>query len=213
VLVFAAARLARVAPGGHRLRAGTLAAAGAILLGASWSGRPAALGAVLPFLGHFAFALGAAAAWAVAGRSLPRTAVVAGVSAILAVGIVEGACVHEDLFRVRRDFAREVRDLAAGTGAPVVVLGMSLPSVAFYADRPVTIAAEPGRLALEERAWGESPLFRAEADVREILRTDWESILVVKEDVLAAVAPERRPLARGGGVVAVRGFGTVGPVR
>ena len=90
---------------------------------------------------------------------------------------------------------------------PAAAPGMSLPSIGFYADRPVTIAGEGGRLALEEKAWGESPLFHPEADVAGILRTDRESVLVAKEKVLLAHAPEREPLVREGGLAAV------GPVR
>jgi 4-amino-4-deoxy-L-arabinose transferase-like glycosyltransferase len=208
LLLFAAARLGTSPATAARRSPWLLAAAGVVLLVASRIGEPASAAPVLPFLGHFGVALLLAAAWlATAAGRLARTVVVAGLSAILVGGVVEGACVHENLFRVHRSFAREVRDLSARTGAPVVVLGMSLPSIAFYGDAPVTIAGERGRLALEEQAWGESPLFQPEADIGLILRTDRERVLVVKEKVLLALAPEREPVVREAGLAAV------GPVR
>jgi len=207
LLLFAAARLGSSPGAPSPLPKWILAAAGAALLAASLAGRPASAEAFLPFLGHVGVAMVVGAAWLAAARRLARTVAVAGLAAIGVAVIVEGAVVHEGLFRVRRDFARRVNDLAAREGAPIVVVDMSFPSIGFYADRPVTIAAEEGRLALEEKAWGESPLFQAEADVAAILRTDRESVLVVKEKVLEAHAPDREPLLREDGLA------VVGPVR
>jgi hypothetical protein len=73
---------------------------------------------------------------------------------------------------------------------------MSLPSIGFYCDRPVTIAAEGGALKREEEEWGDSPLVRPEADLRRLLTEDMTSVIVVKEEDRARLAPGRLPVFR-----------------
>ncbi|HEX5135937.1 MAG TPA: glycosyltransferase family 39 protein [Planctomycetota bacterium] len=213
VLLLAAARLGgSPAPASGRPK-WVLAVAGAASVAAWIAGKPAAAADALPFARDLGVALLLGAGWLALARRRTRTVAVAGLSAILVAAIVEGACVHETLFRAHRSFARKVRDLSEETGAPVVVLGMSLPSIAFYGDAPVTIAGEGGRLAIEAETWGESPLFQPEADIAKILETDRESVLVVKERVLKTLAPDREPRILEGGLAAVQGAGTVRPVR
>ncbi len=215
--IFAGARLGSGPRAAVRWPARIVAGCGAALLAASLLGVPASAEAVLPFLGHFGVALLLGAAWLVATRRLSRAAAVAGVSAIVVAGLVEGAWHNEDLFRVHRRFAREVAELSRATGGDVIVAGMSLPSLGFYCERPVRIAGESGPLAREARTWGESPFFTPETDLKKLLDEDRRSVIVLKEKIRRSLAPEREPVIRAGDLVAVcgsaEGSGPVGPVR
>lgn len=215
--VFAAARLGSGPRKTAHWPVWILAGCGTALLITSAVGVPARARAVLPFVGHFGVALLLGAVWLVATRRLSRAVAVAGVSAIVVAGIVEGACVHEELFRVHRAFAKDVAALSRRTGAQVIVAGMSLPSMGFYCDTPVRIAGESGPLAREARTWGESPLFTPETDLRRLLAEDRRNVIVLKERMLRSLAPDRLPAIRAGDLVAVcgveAGSGPVGPVR
>jgi 4-amino-4-deoxy-L-arabinose transferase-like glycosyltransferase len=215
--IFAGARLGSSPRAAARWPSWILAACGAACLVTSSAGAPASVAAVLPFLGHFGIALLLASAWILAARRLSRAVVTAGVSAIVVAGFVEGAYVHEDLFRIHRRFGREVAALSRETGGQVIVGGMSLPSVGFYCDRPVRIAGESGPLAREARTWGESPLFTPDTDLGELLAGDHTNVIVVKEKVRLSLAPDRAPLIRARDLVAVwgppAGSGPVGGVR
>jgi 4-amino-4-deoxy-L-arabinose transferase-like glycosyltransferase len=115
------------------------------------------------------------------------------VSMVVVLGIVLLARFDEDLFEVKRGFARDVARLSKELNAPIVVAGMSLPSMGFYSDDPVTTAGESGPLAREAEAWGRSPLFTPETDLGKLLTEDLRSVIVVKEKVRAKLAPWRRP--------------------
>jgi 4-amino-4-deoxy-L-arabinose transferase-like glycosyltransferase len=212
VAILAGARLGSLAPVLRRWPAWALGACGAALVAASLAGVPKSAGPVLPFLSQLGIAALLGAAWLVATRRLPRGVATAGVSAVLVAGVVTGAFLHEDLFRVHRAFARDVAALSARTGGGVIVAGMSLPSLGFYCDAPVRIAGESGPLAREARAWGESPLFTPETDLRALLAEDRRSVIVLKEKLRLSLAPDRVPLIRAGELVAVCG-GSVGPGR
>ena len=138
-----------------------------------------------------------------------------GVSALLVGGIVEGAYVHEGAFRIYRAFGRSVADLARPTGAPVVLAGMTLPSIGFYCDRPVKVAGETGTLAREAETWGKSLQYAPEEDLKRLLSEDMTSVIVVDERRLRELAPNRNPVLREGKLVVLfgEGSGSGAPIR
>jgi 4-amino-4-deoxy-L-arabinose transferase-like glycosyltransferase len=194
VAILAGARLAVVPRSAARWPGVALLACGAALVIASVAGAPASARDLLPVAGPLGVAVLVSGIWVWAARPLPRAVVAAGASTIVLAGIVAGAYLHEGVFRVHRTFAHEVADLAKRTGSPVVLAGMSLPSMGFYSDAPVRIAGESGPLAREAETWGRSPLFTPETDLKELLATDRRSVIVVKDKVRLALAPDRVPL-------------------
>ncbi len=190
-----------------------LAICGAAAVAASLAGVPASAREALPVAGHLGIAVLVCAIWVWVARALPRAVVIAGVSAIIVGGVVESAYVHEEVFHIHRKFARQVAERSRRSGAPVVLAGMSLPSMGFYCDAPVRIAGESGRLAREAEAWGRSPLFTPETDLKDLLREDRRSVIVVKEEFRLAHAPDREPWLRMGDLAVVGPAEAVGPVR
>jgi 4-amino-4-deoxy-L-arabinose transferase len=191
-------------------RAAACAVAGAVAVGAALAGFPARVAAALPVAGYVGGALLLAAVWLLATRRLERWVATAGVAALVVVAFVAGAYLHEGLFRTHRRLAHEVADLAEATGRPVIVAGMSLPSIGFYCDGPVTIAAEGGALARQAKQWGESPLFTPDTDLGKLLAEDMTSVIVVEEEERARLAPDRVPVIRRDGLAVLFGDGGAG---
>jgi len=144
---------------------------------------------------------------------LPRAAAwTAGVSTVLVAAIIVGAFFREDSFQIHRSLARDVEKLSEETGGPVVVAGAWIPSIGFYCDSPVTIAGKSGPLAREAEAWGRSPLFTPNTDLKELLASDDRSVIVLPEAVRASLAPQRVAVLRSDDLAVVCPPGH-GPVR
>lgn len=201
--IFAGARLGSNPGGSARWLPWACAGTGAALLLASLR---------VPLLGHLGAAALLCAAWLRASRRLSRAVAVAGVSMLGVAGFVDGAYFHEGLFQTHRGLARDVARLSRDTGRPVIVAGMSLPSIGFYCDAPVTIAGETGPLAREAETWGHSELFLPGADLAELLAKDEGSVIVVKESKRASLAPQRIPVLLADDLAVLCGSGS-GPVR
>jgi 4-amino-4-deoxy-L-arabinose transferase-like glycosyltransferase len=132
--------------------------------------------------------------WLAATRRVRPDVALAGLALLLTAGVVHAACVSEQPFRIHRRLASEAAAMAAREHRPLVVAGMSMPSVAFYSDAPVVIAGEDGSLVRESKLWGGSPWFLPEVDLRTLLACDTRSVIVVKENTRAALAPDWKPV-------------------
>jgi 4-amino-4-deoxy-L-arabinose transferase-like glycosyltransferase len=209
LVIFAAVRLAAPAAAGARWLKWVLAIAGALLLALSGIGVRLGLGDLRPLVPYVGGALLLCALWLALTRGAPRIVPVAGLAAIAIAGFVAAAYSHESLFRIHRRFAKQVNELARESDAKIVLAGLSLPSVGFYADRPVRIEGEGGRLAIEEEAWGQSPLYEPGADLKSLLNTNFRDVIVLEEkrgkESLEALAPGRPPLLAADGIAAVQG--------